>query len=147
MCILTVVLSSLSIFNKLKISDFIFPLFGRFISGMGPNPVLMELEKKSSTYYYDLYNFTPTKDITIHHTPRNTLCSLFQFMLTIIVLIPNKNSYHLQNAAHFLSEIKQNSANAAKCRNVFLFFFFFCKAEHSCYPPHWTIYHLTFKAH
>lgn len=62
MCILTVVLSSLSIFNKLKISDFIFPLFGRFISGMGPNPVLMELEKKKVVHITMIY--------TILHQPK-----------------------------------------------------------------------------
>lgn len=49
-------------------------LFRRFVRGMGPNPVLME---KSSTYY-DLYNFTPTKDgVTTHHTPQNTVSLWF----------------------------------------------------------------------
>ncbi|XP_078135725.1 uncharacterized protein LOC144536452 [Sander vitreus] len=111
----------LNILSKSKYLFFvaIIPLFGRFIRGMVPNPVLMELEKKS-THFYDLYNFTPTKeDVTIHHTPQNTLCLRFQFMLTIIVLSPNKN-YHLQNA-HFLNGIKNN---AARCRHVLFFSFF-----------------------
>lgn len=71
MCIFTVVLS----FSIISANEkYLNLLFRRFVRGMGPNPVLME---KSSTYY-DLYNFTPTKDgVTTHHTPQNTVSLWF----------------------------------------------------------------------
>lgn len=95
MCILTVVLSSVFIFAaNLKISQFIVPLFGRFTRRMGPNPVLMELEK--AAHIIMIY--------TILHQPKNTLpyiillkthCLQFQFMLTIIVFIPKTTIFKM----------------------------------------------------
>lgn len=108
MCILTVALSSFCIIFSAnsKYPSFICPSLGRFIRGMGPIPVLMELEQNRSTHYYDLYKFTPTKEnVTIHHTPEDSPHLRFLSMLTIIVFSPNKN-YHLKNA-HFLNEIKK----------------------------------------
>lgn len=89
MCILKVVLSSFFfyILSKLKIFEFIIPLFGRFIRGMGPNPVLMEL-KKRSTYYYDLYNFYTNQ--RHYHTSYSSKYTQFRFMLTIICINPKQ---------------------------------------------------------
>lgn len=66
----------------------------------------------------------------------------FHFMLTIIVFSPNK-SHHLKNA-HFLNEIKKT------CKFSWMSFFVVFlleRSKHSCYAPHWTVYHLTFKAY
>lgn len=108
------------VFHSQQIKKMIIPLFGRFIGGMDPNPVLMGVTGEKSTHYYDLYNFTPKKT-NIRHTPWNTLCLRLQFMLTMTVLIPDKNNCHLQNA-HFLKEIKNYHLP-----NICMYFFAWAK--------------------